>query len=457
LYSNPSFPHFTTLQLTSPHLTFYLNIGQEEYYIHYIDFNKRLDEWVTLDKMDLSRGIEPPVAAAAAEGKKRKVDADGKAVAPGRKKKKKSGVNSNADSVEPSAPADVTNEKEPSSSKDTKDGKGDDASGTNADESLLQKEIEQLRRGGSMTQRPEEVSRVRTISTIQMGQHIVDTWYFAPYPEEFGHRGDMVHICEFCLRYFGCYKSICRHRIKCNLKHPPGHEIYRKDNLSFWEIDGHKQKSYCRNLCLLSKLFLDHKTLYYDVDPFLFYILTESDSKGCHIVGYFSKEKESLDGYNVACILTLPQHQRKGYGKLLISFSYELSKREKKLYVIMSFNKVMMCAFIRGSPEKPLSDLGLLSYRSYWSDAIVGILKEYHGEITLDELSAKTAITHDDLMHTIHALDLLKYHKGQYIICLGEKNLSDYERSMAKQKTFVDPSCLHWSPPFFTASQLRYL
>jgi hypothetical protein len=28
-------------------------------------------------------------------------------------------------------------------------------------------------------------------------------------------------------------------------------------------------------LCLLSKLFLDHKTLYYDVDPFLFYVMTE--------------------------------------------------------------------------------------------------------------------------------------------------------------------------------------
>jgi hypothetical protein len=30
-----------------------------------------------------------------------------------------------------------------------------------------------------------------------------------------------------------------------------------------------------QSLCLLSKLFLDHKTLYYDVDPFLFYVMTE--------------------------------------------------------------------------------------------------------------------------------------------------------------------------------------
>lgn len=48
-------------------------------------------------------------------------------------------------------------------------------------------------------------------------------------------------------------------------------------------------QTYSQNLCLLAKCFLDHKTLYYDTDPFLFYVMTEYDSKGFHIVGYFSK------------------------------------------------------------------------------------------------------------------------------------------------------------------------
>lgn len=46
------------------------------------------------------------------------------------------------------------------------------------------------------------------------------------------------------------------------------------------QVDGKKNKVYCQSLCLLSKLFLDHKTLYYDVDPFLFYILCECDAEG---------------------------------------------------------------------------------------------------------------------------------------------------------------------------------
>ena len=76
---------------------------------------------------------------------------------------------------------------------------------------------------------------------------------------------------------------------KCSMYWPPGNEVYRDGVLSIHEVDGDVNREYCQNLCLLAKLFLDHKTLYYDVEPFLFYVLTYSDSSGTHLIGYFSK------------------------------------------------------------------------------------------------------------------------------------------------------------------------
>lgn len=244
-------------------------------------------------------------------------------------------------------------------------------------------EIEKLRTQGSMTQNVHEIARVKNLDKIEMGKHCVEAWYFSPYPIEYAHIPTL-YVCEFCLSYYGSFKMLQRHRTKCTLLHPPGNEIYRHEEISFFEIDGRKQKTYCRNLCLLSKCFLDHKTLYYDVDPFLFYLMCRRDESGVHLTGYFSKEKESAENYNLACILTLPQYQRMGYGKLLIEFSYELSKKEGKV----------------GSPEKPLSDLGLLSYRAYWAEKIVEYLLTVKGDTSIDEVSQKTAITHADVMHT---------------------------------------------------------
>ena len=68
-------------------------------------------------------------------------------------------------------------------------------------------------------------------------------------------------------------------------------------------------------------MFFDHKSLFYDVEPFLFYVMAEVDDVGARFIGYFSKEKHSPKDYNVSCIMTLPVRQRQGWGNLLIDFS----------------------------------------------------------------------------------------------------------------------------------------
>ncbi|KAF2750498.1 histone acetyltransferase ESA1 [Sporormia fimetaria CBS 119925] len=446
--------------------------GQLKVYVHYEDFNKRLDEWIPATRIDFSREVEWPAPDDADKKDKKtnkKKEVPGKA---DQKNPKRS--RSKLDREISATPSDATpglgrrasskapgkGNKEIVVTTEVTDGSTPRAEDEEIDVVDLQdaaavakavppaeysreEEIEKLRTGGSMTQNQTEISRVRNLEKIQMGKFEVEPWYFSPYPIDFVD-SEMVYICEFCLCYFGDVTPFERHRTKCTLLHPPGNEIYRDRDISFFEIDGRRQRTWCRNLCLLSKLFLDHKTLYYDVDPFLFYCMCVRDDYGYHLVGYFSKEKESAEGYNVACILTLPQYQRKGFGKLLIDFSYLLSKREGKL----------------GSPEKPLSDLGLLGYRAYWQEKIVDLLveltEEGKHEANIEDLGEMTAMTTNDVLHTLQNLNMLRYNRAGHVIVLTNAVLQQREQQKAKEKVKGKRSIiaekLIWKPPVFSAA-----
>ncbi|KAI9208003.1 acyl-CoA N-acyltransferase [Polychytrium aggregatum] len=474
-----------------------VSLENAEFYVHYEGFNKRLDEWVpfkrlNLDKVEYPKVVAPtpkkkssgasqhgsvsstpvpgtpmhqPASKSKGKGRKGKgasstlvqsfsassvVDSPASLATPSSDlKRKRSQMESSSSSLQNSPGGnddfavgsnDVEMSDALSQQDDERAGDDPDADADSTQGFSKEREIEKLRTGGSMTQCITEISRVRNISSIIMGKHEVETWYFSPYPEEFC-TGGKIYICEFCLEPYASAYAFERHRKKCTLHHPPGNEIYRKDHISFFELDGRRQRHYCRNLCLLSKLFLDHKTLYYDVDPFLYYIMTACDDVGFHLLGYFSKEKQSSEDYNVACILTLPQHQRMGYGKLLIAFSYELTKIEKKT----------------GSPEKPLSDLGLLSYRAFWSEVILEKLIHYHGEISIEQLRDETSFTIDDIMLTLQALDLLKFYKNSPVLYLSDKNIEHLQKSIKKAKIKIDPSKIEWKPPVFRPNQLQFL
>jgi histone acetyltransferase HTATIP len=135
--------------------------------------------------------------------------------------------------------------------------------------------------------------------------------------------------------------------------------VYTKDNYSLYEIDGEKHKLYAQNLCLFAKLFLDTKSVFYDVTTFLYYLLVAHDPKPSilntglggdivgqqgQVVGFFSKEKMSWDSNNLACILVFPPWQKQGLGQILMGASYEMSRREGRL----------------GGPEKRMSSLSFI-------------------------------------------------------------------------------------------------
>ncbi|TLD20802.1 hypothetical protein E2P81_ATG08466 [Venturia nashicola] len=270
------------------------------------------------------------------------------------------------------------------------------------------------------------------IKCIAFGNYQIDTWNAAPYPEEYS-RNRLLYICEYCLKYMNSDFVAFRHKLKCPAKHPPGDEIYRDGKYSFYEVDGRKNPVYCQNLCLLAKLFLGSKTLYYDVEPFLFYVMTEEDEFGCHFVGYFSKEKRPSSMNNVSCILVLPIFQRRGFGHMLIDFSYLLTKNEQKM----------------GSPEKPLSDMGLVSYRGYWRLTLCELLRKYTGTISIARISELTGMTPDDIVSALEGLRALVRDPvtKTYALRIDHAYFDEYvEKHEKKGYPKIDPEALIWTP-----------
>lgn len=417
-----------------------------EYYVHYVGLNRRLDQWV--DRSRVTHSDDESTADVGNNIKKRSTSRSAAAIAAAVAAATAAGdggvdgddlIESTTGSLTPplvtvvataaATAAALVTQPDDSDRKITRNQK------RRHDEiNHVQKTYAEMDpTTAALEKEHEAITKVKYIDKLRIGRYEIDTWYFSPYPEEYGKVGTL-YVCEFCLIYMKLGRTYRTHRTQCERRQPPGSEIYRKGTVSIFEIDGRDHKIYCQTLCLMAKLFLDHKTLYYDVEPFYFYVLCEIDKRGCHIVGYFSKEKESPDGNNVACILILPPYQRKGYGKLLIAFSYELSRRE--------------C--VVGSPEKPLSDLGRLSYRSYWAYTLLELMKECRSTTqSVRELSELSGITPDDIVYTLQSMKMVKYWKGQHVICVTPKTVTEHLQlpQFRRPKLIVDPLYLRWTPP----------
>lgn len=280
----------------------------------------------------------------------------------------------------------------------------------------------------------EEATRLKTIFKVKFGKYYSETWYYSPYPEEY-HDIDCIYYCEFCLSFYVTETELKRHIKKCNLVHPPGNMIYhdKEKKLTVWEIDASRNFAYCENLSFLAKLFLDHKLLLHPMDLFLYFCLCEYDEYGHHLVGYFSKNKYFTDSCNLSCILTLPFYQRKGYGKFLITLSYELSLIEKKI----------------GTPERPLSDLGRQSYMAWWTQRIIEYIRERKKDrrpFTLTKMSEETGIKLLDIQDALDKVNMIKKHQNQIYICTEDSVMDGIYKSMGYPSIKVIPENLHWVP-----------
>lgn len=210
------------------------------------------------------------------------------------------------------------------------------------------------------------------------------------------HSLDRIYVCDYCFKYCGNERDMVVHRgvCTCRVSATPGRLVYDdQSQFQIYEVDGEFSKLYCQCLSLFAKMFLESKSVIFAVEGFWFYIVV--DRKTRHPMGFFSKEKNSWDEYNLACILVFPPFQSHGLGRLLIAFSYYLSRLSSTV----------------SSPEKPLSLYGHRSYLSYWclavSQYLLGLRSTHPLKLAIDTIAQATGIESPDVVVALKAMDAL--------------------------------------------------
>lgn len=295
----------------------------------------------------------------------------------------------------------------------------------------------------------------RNIDRVALGDICFKTWYPSYYSKEVlgdtsGNTGprepgngakigggkkekeavlDRLYVCPCCFKYSKELVSWTEHVNYCKSQgYMPGTKVYthpkptahsrrhaKGDSLandegewSVWEVDGEHEALFCQNLSLFAKLFLDNKSVFFDVTGFTYFLLTytpptepSGETPSPKICGFFSKEKMSWDNNNLACILVFPPWQRKGLGALLMGISYEISKREGVI----------------GGPEKPISELGRKGYKRYWAGEIarwllgLELAKGRANEellVDLEDCSRETWIAQEDCLAILREMSLVE-------------------------------------------------
>ncbi|KAA8898810.1 histone acetyltransferase, MYST family [Sphaerosporella brunnea] len=258
------------------------------------------------------------------------------------------------------------------------------------------------------TRSPGAGSPPKKVMTVTLGDKVMTPWHNYESPKETVQDGAFdgtLYFCEYCFKYTSDIEKICAHNRFCCAE-IPGTVVYRSGDQEIYEVDGGEDTLFCQNLCLFARFFLDTKSVVYETAGFRFYLSTSLNphTHRRRVTGFFSKEKKSWDDYNLACILVLPPYHRQGLGKTLVAFSYELSRREKKM----------------GSPERPLSDLGLRGYQSYWASTILSYLSRLPigTAITANDISEATYIVADDVREALAYMDVVVQQGNRKVICL---------------------------------------
>jgi hypothetical protein len=242
------------------------------YYVHYRDFNRRMDEWISIDRI-----VSPPsVGNAKARALKREEERLKKKMqrkeekatvevmdwtGPRSRRRNLAGAETPVEG-ETAATRRTRTSRRKSSIMGDDDGtvvasniEGDDEEDENPNSTThLQKEILALPTDAVTThtigdhvvatvkaqeldehegldeaslREHEEVTKIKTVGFLEMGQYQMETWYYSPLPKElFWSKGfiEGLYCCEFTLNLFARKSELLRYhaRLPSEKRHPPG-------------------------------------------------------------------------------------------------------------------------------------------------------------------------------------------------------------------------------------------
>ena len=113
-----------------------------------------------------------------------------------------------------------------------------------------------------------------------------------------------------------------------------------------------------------------------------------------------------------------------------------------------------------GTPEKPLSVLGKLSYESYWKHAVLDQISANPDseDVSINEISNQTGMTHIDVINTFKKAKLIQVLGDEHVVVrdpeLMQKHVDKREGFLENAPDYlrINKEKLQWIPPAQRAS-----
>lgn len=326
------------------------------------------------------------------------------------------------------------------------------------------------------------VLQTRNIKEVAFGQYTFDTWYgngayFASarggqlgteaatmprkrdgLPSTSGFWLETLYLCDFCFKYTSNKAKMGLHMSTCplNKPFPPVGTLVYADTRGkhlIKKVRGFRNELFCQNLSLFGKLFLDDKSVYYNVEAYDFYILygvsKEHEKQNLmnsdvtyRPMGFYSKEVTAWEpDNNLACICIFPPYQRLHLGLLLIEFLYAAAEASGQLPL---------------GPEFPLSPYGKQLYLRYWGKRIAFELMNSFTDdlITLGQLAVQTGFRREDILFALEHMGILYTATEQSVASLRSSSASGSSAGSLTKSSLSRSKGVYFYLPFTRLQKL---